>query len=46
MCQRTKESTKKYGLLPAKEAEDTPWEKLCVDLIGPYKIKIKITTKI
>jgi len=25
-------------LLPAKEAEDTPWEKVCVDLIGPYKI--------
>ncbi len=36
-CQR-KKSTKKYGLLPEKEAETIPWEKLCVDLIGPYKI--------
>ena len=38
-CQRTKKSIKKYGLLPEKEAEAIPWEKLCVDLIGPYKIK-------
>ena len=22
-------------------AEETPWNKLCVDLIGPYKIRIK-----
>ena len=27
--------------LPAKEAEGTPWECLCVDLIGEYKIKQK-----
>ena len=32
---------KKYGKLPAKLAEETPWNKLCVDLIGPYKIRIK-----
>jgi len=38
-CQRTKKSIKKYGWLPEKEAETIPWEKLCVDLIGPYKIK-------
>ena len=25
--------------MPPKEAEATPWDKLCVDLIGPYKIK-------
>jgi hypothetical protein len=24
-----------------KEAEATPWDKLCVDLIGPYKINRK-----
>ena len=30
---------KKYGHLPIKEAEAEPWEKLCVDLIGPYTIK-------
>jgi hypothetical protein len=33
--------TKKYGLLPPKEAESTPWDKLCVDLIRPYKIRRK-----
>ena len=32
---------KKYGLLPPKLAEATPWDKLCVDLIGPYKIRRK-----
>ena len=25
--------------MPEKEAEAIPWVKLCVDLIGPYKIK-------
>ena len=29
---------KKYGKLPAKLVEETPWKKLCVYLIGPYKI--------
>ena len=32
---------KKYSKLPAKLVEETPWNKLCVDLIGPYKILIK-----
>ena len=32
---------KKYGKLPAKLAEETLWNKLCVDLIGPYRIRIK-----
>jgi len=39
-CQKTKK-IKKYGLIPEKEAEAIPWEKLCVDLIGPYKITNK-----
>ena len=39
-CQRCKKQRKKYGLLPPKEAETIPWEWLCVDLVGPYKIKI------
>ena len=26
-------------LTPAKEEEVTPWDTLCVDLIGPYKFK-------
>ena len=29
------------GKLPPKSAEITPWETLCVDLIGPYTIKRK-----
>ena len=40
-CQLNKKSTKKYGLLPEKEAESDPWERICVDLIGPYTIKQK-----
>ena len=38
-CQKTKRTSKKYGKLPEKEAEAEPWERLSVDLIGPYKIK-------
>ena len=37
-CQITKRTKKKYGHLPEKEAEAEPWEVVCVDLIGPYKI--------
>ena len=40
-CQMSKRQRKKYGKLPAKEAEAIPWQKLCVDLIGPYNIKVK-----
>ena len=40
-CQLTKRKTIKYGHLPAKEAEFEPWEVLCVDTIGPYKIRIR-----
>ena len=32
---------KKYGKLPAKLAEETLWNKVYVDLIGPYKIRGK-----
>jgi hypothetical protein len=39
VCQKQKKQHKKYGLLPEKKAEFQPWERLCVDLIGPYKIK-------
>ena len=38
-CQTSKTSSTKYGHLPEKKAEARPWEILCVDLIGPYKIK-------
>jgi len=39
ICQKCKKTHKHYGLLPEKEAEAIPWEQLCVDLIGPYKLK-------
>ena len=35
-CQINKRQRKKYGHLPAKEAEYLPWERVNVDLIGPY----------
>ena len=41
VCQKTKRQRKKYGHLPAKQAEATPWDVLCVDLIGPYIIRRK-----
>jgi hypothetical protein len=34
-----KKQSKKYGLLPEKEAEVKQWEQLCIDLLGPYNIK-------
>lgn len=40
-CQRTKKTSSKYGHLPAKQAEAEPWDVLCVDMIGPYTIKVK-----
>ena len=40
-CQRNKRRQKKYGTVPPKIAESKPWDKLCVDLIGPYKINRK-----
>ena len=40
-CQKNKRKHKKYGLLPPKEAEAIPWDKMCIHLIGPYKIRRK-----
>ena len=40
-CQRNKRRQMKYGTLPPKIAESKPWDKLCVDLLGPYKIRRK-----
>jgi hypothetical protein len=42
ICQTQKKQSKKYGLLPEKEAEAMPWDRLCVDLIGPYSIKSNV----
>ena len=38
---RTKVTNQQYGKLPAKQAEANPWDTICVDLIGPYKIQRK-----
>ena len=41
-CQKTKKSNKqKLGHLPPKKAEVEPWDVLCVDLIGPHRIRRK-----
>jgi hypothetical protein len=36
-----KKLTQKYGHLPSKIVISTPWEALCVILIGPYTLKGK-----
>ena len=41
----TKRNKSKYGHLPAKDAEAIPWNQLCVDLVGPYKIPINSPNK-
>jgi hypothetical protein len=38
MCQLHKPKIKRLGHLPAKTPEEIPWERLCIDLIGPYKV--------
>ena len=40
-CQINKRRKLKYGKLPSKLVVTTPWEALCVDLIGPYTLKSK-----
>jgi hypothetical protein len=40
-CQVNKRRKLKYGKLPTKLVITTPWEALCVDLIGPYTLKGK-----
>jgi hypothetical protein len=36
-----KKRTQKYGHLPSKIVISTPWEALCVNLVGPYTLKGK-----
>ena len=40
-CQLNKRKQQRFGHLPPKAAEVNPWEKMCIDLIGPYKIRRK-----
>ena len=37
-CQISKKNRKKYGKLPAKTAEQIPWQRVNVDLVVPYTI--------
>jgi hypothetical protein len=41
ICQKAKGKKLKYGHLPAKDpmTESQPWQRLCVDTIGPYQIQ-------
>ena len=41
MCQLNKHKQEHYRHLPPKEAEADIWDKMCIDLIGPYKIQQK-----
>ena len=43
-CQLGKCRKRKYGHLPPKIAQVIPWNQVCVDLIGPYTIKVKDKT--
>ena len=38
MSVNKKNNKRNYGLLPETKAESEPWEKLCIDLIGPYPV--------
>ncbi len=40
-CQVNIKCTQKYGHLPPKIVISTPWEALCVNLVGPYTLKGK-----
>jgi hypothetical protein len=40
-CQVNKKYTHIYGHLPPKIVTSTPWEALCVNLVGPYTLKGK-----
>ncbi len=44
-CQVNKRCSQKYGKLPAKLAIITPWEAVCVNLIGPYILHGKVEQK-
>ena len=43
-CQKFKKKHLKYGKLPPKLAESTPWDSVCVDCIGPYTVETETGT--
>ena len=40
-CQKNKLPGKGYGLLPERDVVSRPWHEIAVDLIGPWKVKIR-----
>jgi hypothetical protein len=40
----TKKEHKKHGMLPPKIAKSDPWVMVCVDLVGPFKIRTPVKT--
>eukprot|EP00957_Ditylum_brightwellii_P105566 8047462-Ditylum_brightwellii.AAC.1 len=38
-CQFGKQRKQKYGHVPPKIANQVPWQKVCINLIGPYTLK-------
>ena len=38
-CQVSKKGRRKYGHVPAKQAETKPWSRVNVDLIGEYTVR-------
>ena len=45
-CQVNIRKKQKFGKLPTKQVIKTPWEYLCVDLIGPYTLRGKDKSEI
>ena len=42
-CHRYKQQGREYGMLPPGHASITPWNEVCVDLIGLWTIAIQNT---
>jgi hypothetical protein len=40
-CQKYKLAGRGYGRLPKGEVRIAPWEEVAIDLIGPWKVKVK-----
>ena len=45
-CQVNKRHSQKYGHVPPKLVITTPWNALCVDLIGPYTLNGKDSSRV
>jgi Integrase zinc binding domain len=41
-CRLNKNHQLKYGKIPPKDPDGTPWDVQCIDLIGPYTITVDL----